>query len=50
LNIGEANYGRIHLALDKGKSKDIKTDIAEKAMKEGFLVMGLKEKPHIFRS
>ena len=27
-----------------------KTDIAEKAMKEGFLVMGLKEKPHIFRS
>ena len=27
-----------------------KTDIAEKAMKEGFLVMGLKEKTHIFRS
>jgi hypothetical protein len=27
-----------------------KTDIAEKAMKEGFLVMGLKEKPYIFRS
>jgi len=27
-----------------------KTDIAEKAMREGFLVMGLKEKPHIFRS
>lgn len=27
-----------------------KTDIAENAMKEGFLVMGLKEKPHIFRS
>ena len=27
-----------------------KTDVAEKAMQEGFLVMGLKEKPHIFRS
>jgi len=25
------------------------TDVAEKAMNEGFLVMGVKEKPHIFR-
>ena len=26
-----------------------KTDVAERAMQEGFLVMGIKEKPHIFR-
>jgi hypothetical protein len=25
-------------------------DIAEKAMKEGFLVMGIKKKSHIFKS
>ena len=25
-------------------------DIAEKAMKEGFMVMGIKKKPHIFKS
>jgi len=25
-------------------------DVAEKAMQDGFLVMGIKEKPHIFRS
>ena len=24
-----------------------RTDIAEKALKEGYLVMGLKDKPHI---
>ncbi|MFW6120008.1 MAG: hypothetical protein ACOC80_03790 [Petrotogales bacterium] len=27
-----------------------RTDVAEKAMKEGFLVMGIKAKPHIFKS
>ena len=27
-----------------------KADVAEKAMKEGLLVMGIKEKPHIFRN
>ena len=27
-----------------------KTEVAEKAMHEGFLVMGLREKPHIFKS
>jgi len=27
-----------------------RVDVAEKAMKEGFLVMGIKEKPHIFRN
>jgi len=26
------------------------TDVAEKAMKDGFLVMGIKQKPHIFKS
>jgi hypothetical protein len=27
-----------------------RTDVAEKAMREGFLVMGIKEKSHIFKS
>ena len=27
-----------------------RTDVAEQAMKEGFLVMGIKEKPYIFRN
>lgn len=27
-----------------------RTDVAEKAMREGFLVMGVREKPHIFKS
>ncbi|UCF12084.1 MAG: hypothetical protein JSW06_08585 [Thermoplasmatales archaeon] len=27
-----------------------RADVAEKAMREGFLVMGIKEKPHIFKS
>lgn len=27
-----------------------RVDVAEKAMKEGFLVMGIRKKPHIFKS
>ena len=27
-----------------------RTDVAERAMKEGFLVMGIKERPHILET
>jgi hypothetical protein len=39
-----------HWTKGKHKIYTRKTDIAENAMKEGFLVMGLKEKTHVFKN